>query len=542
MQFGSVPLEEADGAILVHAVRAAGRVFKKGRVLAKADLAALAAAGIDCITVARLEAGDVPEDEAASRIAQALKGENVRVGAAFTGRANLYAQRGGVVVLDAARIAAANTIHESVTIATVSPYAVVSEGEMIATVKIIPFAAPVHAVEEVLEVLGMAAIRLAPFQALKAALISTQLPGQKASLLDKNRSALEDRLHPLSGSLVFERRVPHSAGAVADALVEAEKSGADIFFVFGASAITDRRDVIPAGIKSAGGAISHFGMPVDPGNLLLLGSLHGRAVVGLPSCARSPKVNGFDFVLQRLFAGLRVISADIMQMGVGGLLQEIPSRPQPRDSDAKPTEPLRAPRIAAVVLAAGLSSRMGANKLVAEWRGRPILRWTVEAALASEARPVIVVTGHEEAKVKAALAGLDVTYVHNPAYAEGLSASLKAGIAAVPASCDGALVLLGDMPEVAPSLLDRMIAAFSPADGRAICIAIHGHKRGNPVLWARRLFSEIESLTGDVGAKSLLVKHDEIVCEVEGGAGVLADIDTPEALAALRESRAAPLL
>jgi molybdenum cofactor cytidylyltransferase len=308
--------------------------------------------------------------------------------------------------------------------------------------------------------------------------------------------------------------------------------------VFGASAITDRRDVIPAGITGAGGKISHFGMPVDPGNLLLLGELHAKPVVGLPSCARSPKVNGFDFVLQRLFAGLQITGADIMRMGVGGLLQEIPSRPQPRDVEHTAQ---RAPRIAAMVLAAGLSSRMGSNKLLQDWRGKPLVRWTVETALKSQAGPVIVVTGHEARKLEEALKGLDVHFVYNPDYREGLSTSLKAGLSAVAASADGALVMLGDMPQVSPDLLDRMIAAFSPADGRNICIAMHEHSRGNPVLWARRFFPEIQALGGDAGAKTLLAAHEEMICEIDGDAAVLHDIDTPEALAALRSTNKAPV-
>jgi molybdenum cofactor cytidylyltransferase len=301
--------------------------------------------------------------------------------------------------------------------------------------------------------------------------------------------------------------------------------------VFGASAITDRRDVIPAGIVAAGGAVSHFGMPVDPGNLLLLGDLRGHPVVGLPSCARSPKVNGFDFVLHRLFAGLAVTGEDLMRMGVGGLLQEIPTRPQPRDVEHAP---LRAPRIAALVLAAGLSSRMGSNKLLQEWRGLPLLRWTVEAALASHARPVIVVTGNEAAKIEAALKGLDVQFVHNPDFRDGLSTSLKTGLSVVPDSADGALVLLGDMPEVSANLINRMIAAFSPGDNRAICIAVHEHRRGNPVLWSRAFFPEITALGGDEGAKRVLLAHEDLVAEIEADEAVLRDIDTPEALAALR--------
>jgi molybdenum cofactor cytidylyltransferase len=135
---------------------------------------------------------------------------------------------------------------------------------------------------------------------------------------------------------------------------------------------------------------------------------------------------------------------------------------------------------------------------------------------------------------EAALAGLDVQFVRNIDYANGLSSSLKAGIRAVPQACDGALILLGDMPEIASSLIDRMIAGCSPQDGRSICIAMHEHKRGNPVLFARRFFAEIEALSGDVGAKDLVARHEDIVCEFEAGAAVLRDIDTPDALAALR--------
>jgi molybdenum cofactor cytidylyltransferase len=259
-------------------------------------------------------------------------------------------------------------------------------------------------------------------------------------------------------------------------------------------------------------------------------------VLGLPGCARSPKVNGFDFVLQRLCADIPVTAADIMRMGVGGLLQEIPSRPQPRDVE---NGNLRAPRIAALVLAAGLSSRMGSNKLLQEWRGKPLLRWAVEAALASDASPVIVVTGNEAAKVETALKGLDVRFVHNSDFRSGLASSLKTGIAAVPDSADGAIVLLGDMPEINASVIDRMIAAFSPADGRAICIAIHERRRGNPVLWSRAFFPEIATLSGDEGARRLLAQHEELVCEIDADSGVLRDIDTPEALAALRATDSA---
>jgi molybdenum cofactor cytidylyltransferase len=532
MEFGPIPAPAAQGAILAHGVRADGVLFKKGRVLSAADVEKLVAAGIREVVGARLGAGDVGEDEAAGRIARGAAGTATRIGAAFTGRANLYATEPGLAVIDGDRVDALNRVDESITLATLPAFARVEPRQMLATIKIIPFAAPRNAMAEVERLLGSGPlVRVAPFNPLEAALISTSLPGTKASLLDKNRSALEERLSAIGSRLIFERRTAHDAGELAAAIAEAKDKGADPILVFGASAITDRRDVIPAAIEKAGGRILHFGMPVDPGNLLLLGEIEGTRVIGLPGCARSPKINGFDFVLWRLAAGLPVDRSAIAAMGIGGLLSEIPTRPQPRDE--RLTDVPRMPRIGAIILAAGLSSRMGSNKLLARLAGRPLIRHAAEAAAASSADPAIVVTGNAGAAVAEAISGLPVTVVNNPDFAKGLSSSLKRGLNTLPENCDGALVMLGDMPGVTTGLIDKLIAAFDPSEDRAICVATRHGKRGNPVLWARRFFPEMMELEGDVGAKHLMTLYGELVCEVEAADdGPLTDIDTPEALAA----------
>jgi molybdenum cofactor cytidylyltransferase len=276
-------------------------------------------------------------------------------------------------------------------------------------------------------------------------------------------------------------------------------------------------------------------MPVDPGNLLLLATLHGKPALGLPGCCRSPKLNGLDWVLQRLAAGIEVTPGDVARMAVGGLLTEIPSRPQPR---GEPAEPLAAPRkrrVAAVVLAAGQSRRMGKeNKLLLRVDGKPMLRHVVEAAVGAGLREVVVVTGHEPAAVEAALSGLPVRYVHNPDYAEGLSTSLKSGIAGLGRKIDGALVCLGDMPRVTAAQLRRLVEAFDPAAGRGIVVPTHGGKRGNPVLWGREHFAAMQELSGDVGARHLIGQHEAklALVELENEAPLL-DIDTPEAFQAL---------
>jgi molybdenum cofactor cytidylyltransferase len=298
MQFGPVPLSLAHGAILAHSVRAGERLLRKGRALTDDDLAALAEAGLDEITVARLDANDVGEDEAAARIARACAGDGVRVGAAFTGRVNLYAEAAGLARIDTGKVAAINAIDESITLATLSPFARVAPRQMLATIKIIPFAAPRAAVEMAERVLaGDPIVAVAPFAEKRAALISTLLGDTRKQILDKNVRVIENRLLLLGSKLVFERRVGHEDEAVSAAIREALAAGADPVLVFGASAITDRRDVIPAAIVRAGGTVERFGMPVDPGNLLLLGHVKNTTVIGLPGCARSPKRNGFDFVL-----------------------------------------------------------------------------------------------------------------------------------------------------------------------------------------------------------------------------------------------------
>jgi molybdenum cofactor cytidylyltransferase len=251
-------------------------------------------------------------------------------------------------------------------------------------------------------------------------------------------------------------------------------------------------------------------------------------VLGAPGCARSPVENGFDWVLMRLLAGLKVTRAELTGMGVGGLLMEIVTRPQPR----KPAGPDGNRNIAAIILAAGRSTRMGGpNKLLAELGGKKLVRIVTEQALASQASGVIVVTGHQAAEVERALQGLKVEFVHNPDFAAGLASSVKTGIAAVPDNADGAVVCLGDMPLIDSHLIDRLIEAFAPDRGNLIAVPVSDNRRGNPVLWARRFFDELMALDGDIGARHLIARHAEAVAEVPvEGHGAFLDIDTPQAL------------
>jgi molybdenum cofactor cytidylyltransferase len=532
MKFGPVSPADALGGVTVHTLRQGSLVLKKGTTIGPAEVDALTRAGVKEIVVVRLEEGDVSEDAAAASIARAVAGDGINVERAFTGRANLFAGRAGVLVVDRAAVDRINGVDEAITFATLSAFKPVVEGEMVATVKLIPFGVEAKLRDAAVKATDGGGLRIAPYTIKRVGVISTLLPGLAPKVVDKTLRVTAERLAPAGASIMAERRVPHDETALKAAIKELLGLGAELVIVFGASAIADRRDVIPAAISGIGGAIEHFGMPVDPGNLLLIGNAGGVPVLGAPGCARSPVENGFDWVLMRLLAGLKVTRTELTGMGVGGLLMEIVTRPQPRESLGLDGNR----HVAAIILAAGRSTRMGGpNKLLAELGGKPLVRLVTEQALASKAKGVIVVTGHQAGLVEKALAGLDVKFVRNPDFAQGLATSVKAGVAAVGDDADGAVICLGDMPMISAPLIDHLIEAFAPDRGNLIAVPVSDGRRGNPVLWSRRFFSELMTLDGDIGARHLIAKHPEAVAEVPvEGFGAFLDIDTPQALEAAR--------
>lgn len=330
MKFGPSPVAEAEGAIAAHSIRLPSRKLQKGKELTASDIADLQAAGFTEVIVARLGPEDLDENTAAERITAALvtdpDKQNIRVTKAATGRVNLHAKRAGVVGFDPARIHAANAIDPMITIATLPHYKRVEAGAMIATVKIIAYGVAATNVTKAAEALSTAMMVHAP-RYQSATLIETVIDGTTHS--DKGRRATNTRLSRLDVALTPRIKVPHKSEAIAEAIKQAE---GEVILILTASATSDIADVAPSAVRMAGGAVERFGMPVDPGNLLFIGSYNGRPVIGLPGCARSPALNGADWVLERTLCGIDVTDSDIATMGVGGLLKEMPTRPKPRST------------------------------------------------------------------------------------------------------------------------------------------------------------------------------------------------------------------
>ena len=536
MIFGEFPLAECEGLLLAHSLRLADGIFKKGRRLASADFPALDAAGITRVYGARLEPGDLDENAAAAAVAATLTGSDIAARAPHAGRCNLYATQRGLVGVDAAIIDRINAIDESVTVATLPPLTAVRAGAVVATVKVIPLAVGRGVIDACSAAAGQGtAMSLLPFQARRAALIVTGLPGEPARNYAAAVTSSRRRLDELGSHLGLVQRCAHRSAAVTAALLEARAAGCDLLLIAGSTVPKDRADTVPAAIVAAGGEILHFGMPVEPGNMLLLARLGEVPVIILPGCARSRRTNGLDWVLQRMLAGLPMGRAEIMAMGVGGLIRS----PAEADEDEAATqpEPQRAPagrKVAALVLAAGSSRRMGgANKLLQPVGGIAMLRRAVNAALASRCTSVLVVTGADAGAAQACLAGLELQFAHNPDHASGMASSLRCGLAALPADADAAVVLLADMPWIDGGHVDRLLAAFDPRQPKIVAPVKEG-RRGNPILWPRKFFAEMMAVEGDIGAREVLQRH---ASQVEAVAfdddAIFADVDTPAALDAL---------
>lgn len=318
MIFAELPLAEAMGALLAHGLTLGGRRYPKGSPVDAALAAAATAQGVTALWIARLEPEDRPEADAAAALGAVLAGTGVVARPAVHGRVNLHARVDGLVMVQPEAIAAANLATDGVGISTVPPLSPVSAGDMVATIKIIPYAVP-------RQDLAAAAQALLPLSVrrwrdgLSACLVQTRLADTPDKLLAKTSDITAARLDRLGISLSEARPASHGVEALAERLGQVQ---ADLLLVAGATATSDRRDVVPAAICAAGGQVLRVGMPVDPGNLLVLGRLGPALVLGLPGCARSPRRNGLDLVLELWAAGIEPTSARIAAMGVGGLLAD----------------------------------------------------------------------------------------------------------------------------------------------------------------------------------------------------------------------------
>ena len=535
MQLAEFATADCLGLVLAHRQNFTDGSIAKGTLLTADHLAEFGAAGIYTLICARPDAGDVHEDEAAARLASLLAPNNLDFTMAATGRVNIKVPRQGLVRYERKLIRAINEIDERITFALVQHNQLLARGQMAATLKIIPFFVPDSSLQQIENLLaGAPAFGFYPLKTAQVALIQTRIPGQADRLFTATKKVTTDRLAVLGSEMMASPVCAHNKTDVAEQIQNCMASGADIILLCGGSAIIDRQDELPQAVIEAGGQVIQLGLAVDPGNLLMFAKIGNVPVIGMPGCARSPKLNGLDWVLQLVLADVDMTRREFADMAAGGLLMEIASRPLPRAMATKPHQP---DRLVGIVLAAGQSSRMGPdNKLLAEFAGKPLVRHVTEVMLDAGLDDMTVVIGHQADEVAAALAGLPVHLLFNADFAAGQGHSVAAGVSALDGAVTDVLIALGDMPLISAEMVQNLVASHSACDDhqRRITLPSYDGKRGNPVIWGCAFFPELKHLRGDAGGRQVLQDHLAAHNPVEiSSSAMFRDIDTPADLQAL---------
>ncbi len=522
--------QQAVGHLSVHAISTKYGRIHKGDIITAEQADMLDRAGHNAITCAIKQAGDMHEDEAANYLARLISAPHIRTKSARTGRVNFTCTALGLVRYDAGLLKQVNMVDEGITLALVQHNQLLAAGDMLATLKIIPFFIQKDLVEAVANLLKPQPLfSVHPLTHKNVWLIQTSFPHQPQAMFEATASVTQNRIASLNSTMIGQSVIAHSADALAEALQEALSSDADLVLISGASAIADRHDLIPLAITDRGGQIDHFGLAVDPGNLLMIGHIERCMIIGMPGCARSPKLNGFDWVLHLVMAGIEIDDSELAEMSAGGLLMEIASRPLPR---ALAMRKATTPHIEGVLLAAGMSRRMGdINKLTAPIHGIPLIRRVADVIMQSDIDSLTVILGYQAEEVVSALEGIDARFLFNPEFSTGQASSVRCATQNLPQDATDMMVFLGDMPFIDADIINQLVQshlALADRWSRISLPAIEG-QRGNPVIWGQAFFDEISKLTGDTGARPLFDSYPSalniIDCQTPH---LLIDADTPD--------------
>ena len=531
MKIESLAPQKSIGSVLAQTYNLPGKTVSKGTLITKEIVAYFRTGNVQIILCAVPEEGDIHEDEAAEAISSAIDKNHIYAEKASTGRVNFKSQSLCLVRYERDLIKEVNLVDESIAFSIVEHNQLLAKNDLIATLKIIPFFTQKKYVDQVISILAKNELfKTHSLNKKEVSLIQTSFEWQKKSIFKATSNVTRNRLEALDCSLNEEKLICHDYEVLRSEIKSCIESGIDILLLSGASAIIDRSDYIPKAILSEGGEIIQYGLAVDPGNLLLVAKIGKTTIIGMPGCARSPKLNGFDWVLQLLMADIPVVKEELAEMGAGGLLMEIASRPLPR-ALAKSVNK-REKKIMGVILAAGNSTRMGKdNKLLKNIDGVPLIRNIALEITKSDLDSCSIVLGYQSDKVADVIKDLNINLILNPLWKEGQASSLKAALNSLTSSYSDLLIMLGDLPGIKSGHINRIIEEHLSSENRSSKITIPSFKgeTGNPVIWGKSFFHDLSNLEGDVGGRVLFSQHPAAINLIEmDDPSVVTDTDTPE--------------
>ncbi len=533
--------QESLGSVIAQTYNLPGKTISKGTFVTSDIVDYFKEDDVQNILCAVPDSDDIHEDEAANIISNAIDRSHLYTESASTGRVNFKSRSLCLVRYERELIKEVNLIDESIAFSIVEHNQLLAKNDLIATLKIIPFFTQKRYVDQVISILAKNELfKTHSLNKKEVSLIQTSFEWQKKSMFKATSNVTRNRLEALDCSLNEEKLIRHDFEVLRSEIRSSIESGIDILLISGASAIIDRSDYIPKAILSEGGEIIQYGLAVDPGNLLLVGKIGKTAIIGMPGCARSPKLNGFDWVLQLLMADIPVVKEELAQMGAGGLLMEIASRPLPRALAKNVNKQEK--KIMGIILAAGNSTRMGKdNKLLKNIDGSPLIRNIALEITKSDLDSCSIVLGYQSDKVADVIKDLNINLILNPLWKEGQASSLKAALNSLTSSYSDLLIMLGDLPGIKSGHINRIIEEHLSSENRSSKITIPSFKgeTGHPVIWGRSFFHDLSYLEGDVGGRVLFDQHPAAINLIEmDDPSVVTDTDTPEDFKSFLANRA----
>ncbi len=533
MKYREYVTSSATGVILGSSFKIAGKTFAKGHKLTSSEVIELKSSGIKTVFGTEYEDGDVEYKTALTQIAAVIcsKGLGYVVDDEVL---SIAAVQDGVFVFDERRLNKFNSFNENIILNTIPAYQIVKAGDIVAKMEILP---PLITQEEidalVFKLSGNTALLDLRENAKHTAAVIYAHHHPDEIENTKFTSAYMRLLTAMSDYAVEFRRefnADYNIDGLRNVFYQAFNSEADLLFVFSPLKSFGAQDIMATSLREYVDDIYNYTVPVLGSADLLIAQKGGKRVIVLPynyTEVDSPEVN--KIIEQTLFSEhLSLSSFSDKKSALIASGECVKSNAKLIMSPVAKAETTKA-CIGAVVLAAGQSRRAGISKLLVEGKdGLPMFMHAVNAAVASNAKPVFVITGHRHEEVEEWLQKLDVNVIYNPAYETGVRTSIQLGLKAMPSSCDGAILLPADMPNITATEINKLINKTDFSQPKFLSFLTHKGVKSNPILWSKSLYDKADLIPENAAFRVVFAEHSDYSRNVEiKDAAVLQDLNFP---------------
>lgn len=536
-------VNHALGIRIAEEIRFEGKVLGKGHELTEEDIIQLKLSGITKVFGAEMGENDISNETALGIIAAKICGNNTAYSIGKNGVCKIVAVKDGVFVCADDRVAKFNRLSHNLILNTIEPYAIVKSGEVIAELELTLPVIEQKMVDEIIFSLSgnIELISVAVQEKKKTALIYAKLYND--ALETEHFTNIVTKLVKDFSELQFdfqnEYNTRHTIDDVGNAVQKAVDDGNDVIFILSGQKSVDAKDVIPSALNSYVDELVNLTIPQVGASDLIIAEKRRTKIIALPY-----NYDKIDSKLTNHFIKLAIVNERLhtydfarpqnVLLSAGQALPD-PEKETLFTADNKKLAKGEA-NIAVVVLAAGIGSRAGRNKLMLEVDEKPMFLKTVEAAVKSKASPVFVITGYNNTEVEEFLEDIDVNVIYNPSFRAGIKTSIALGIKSVPGFCDGALLLPADMPNITPEFINKMIKSFKKKEEKQVCMATWKGNKYNPIIWSKSLFGVADIVPENAHLRSVFMEHSDYTNLVEApNDKLLLDVNFPNDIDELKK-------